>query len=194
VEEGTRGGFVLAGGDSSRMRRDKALLPYAGGTLLEHVAAEVAAAAGSAVIVGHPERYGRLGLECVADRWVGRGPLGGLVTALVMSSAAWNLVVACDMPELSAAFLKELLEAAEASGGDCLVPVSKAGRLEPLCAVYHRDCLPRLRAALERGALAVREAVRGPRAVFRPIAEGSWFRNLNRPQDLQIHEALRSGG
>jgi len=60
-------GFVLAGGASTRMGRDKALLPFAGRTLLEHVAARVAEAAGNVTVIGPPERYGHLGLVCAAD-------------------------------------------------------------------------------------------------------------------------------
>ncbi len=192
VREGTHGGFVLAGGESSRLGRDKAFLRLGAATLIEHVAAEVKSAAGSAVILGSPERYGHLGYPCVADFHAGRGPLGGMETALTMTDAAWNLVVACDMPAVTAAFLAGLLKAAEASDGDCLVPVSPDGRMQPLCAVYHRDCLPRLREALAEGRYTVREAIRGPRAVLYPVSDAAWFRNINSTADLAVQEPLRS--
>src|SRR6058998_1400393 len=97
----SRAGFVLVGGRSSRMGRDKACLPLQGRTLLEHVAAAVAAAAGSVTLVGSPERYQNLGFRVIADSLPGCGPLGGIHTALGASPADWNLIVACDMPGIS---------------------------------------------------------------------------------------------
>jgi molybdenum cofactor guanylyltransferase len=168
------------------MGRDKALLPFGAATLLQYVAFEVASAAGSVTVVGHPERYRLLGLDAIPDPRSGCGPLGGIVAALHATKAGWNLVTACDMPAISAPFLRDLLEAAERCGGDCLVPLTPAG-LEPLCAAYHRDCLPRLVRALDRGVLAVREAVSGPGLVAWPVPDASRFRNLNTPEDFELH-------
>src|SRR5258706_11480273 len=126
-----RAGFVLVGGNSSRMGRDKAALPLGGRTMAEHVAAAVAEAAGSATLIGPPERYGSLGYPVIPDSRPGLGPLGGIHTALAASHALWNLIAACDLPAISGAFLKELIAAAEASGADCLIPAGPSGRPEP---------------------------------------------------------------
>jgi molybdopterin-guanine dinucleotide biosynthesis protein A len=91
-----RAGFVLVGGNSSRMGRDKARLPFHGTTLVEHVASTVADAAGSVTLVGAPERYASLGFPMLVDSRTGAGPLAGIHTALASSPAAWNLIVACD--------------------------------------------------------------------------------------------------
>lgn len=181
-----RAGFVLAGGRSSRMGRDKALLRFGPATLLEYVASQVAEAAGSVVVVGHPERYRSLGLDTVPDEIAGSGPLGGIITALRTTQADWNLITACDMPGIEVPFLRFLLEKAERCGGDCLVPTTPDGP-EPLCAVYHRDCLPRLESALSAGVLAVRKAITGPGLVSCPVENGRLFRNLNTPQDFELH-------
>jgi molybdenum cofactor guanylyltransferase len=188
-----RAGFVLAGGQSSRMGRDKALLPYGAVTLVEHVASQVAAAAGSATIVGGRERYGGMGYPVVQDFVPGCGPLGGITTALRISKVPWNLIVACDMPAVTAEFLRGLFEEAERRGGVCLVPVSESGRLEPLCAVYHRDCLARLSDALNNNVLAVRDAVAGLRTVLWSAPNAGFFRNLNTPEDLEGHRAAPHG-
>lgn len=188
-----RAGFVLAGGESSRMGRDKALLACGSGTLLEQVAAQVAAAAGSATVVGGANRYRALGLPAIEDTAEGCGPLAGICAALAATAAPWNLVVACDMPALTADFLARLLERAESCGGDSLIPVSSAGRLEPLCAAYHRDALPRLSRALGRGVLALHDAVPGPRTVLWRVPDLAHFANLNTPEDLFRHAALPEG-
>src|SRR5271165_5087016 len=95
---GSSAGFILTGGQSSRMGTDKALLPFGDGFLIDHIAAKVTAAAGSVCLVGGHERYLRLGYPAIADLWHDIGPLGGIVTVLQTSSAEWNLIVACDMP------------------------------------------------------------------------------------------------
>ncbi len=169
------------------MGRDKALLPCGAGALIEQVAAEVAGATGSATLVGPPEKYGGFGYPVIPDRQPGLGPLGGIETALRSSDAPWNLVVACDMPRVTAGFLSSLIEAAERSGRRCVVPVSEGGRVEPLCAVYHRDCLEEVTRALERGIRKMTEAVELLEPEYWPVADPSWFENLNTPQDLAAH-------
>ena len=76
----SRAGFVLAGGASSRMGRDKALLPVQGSTLLEQVAREVLAVTGSVTVIAPPERYIGIGLSVIPDLSPGQGPLGGIHT------------------------------------------------------------------------------------------------------------------
>src|SRR5689334_13277077 len=100
------------------MATDKALLPFRGATLVQHVASAVLAATGSVTLVGEPQRYLHLGYPVVPDRVPGAGPLGGIASALAATTAEWNLVLACDMPEVSVHFLEQLLAAAEASSAD----------------------------------------------------------------------------
>jgi molybdenum cofactor guanylyltransferase len=138
----THTGFVLAGGASSRMGRDKAFLPYRGTTLLEHMAGAVLDAAGNVAILGEPARFTHLGYPVFPDKSPGLGPLGGLLTALSITETDWNLVVACDMPGITAPSLRILLKRSDISTADCVAAASFEGSVEPLCAVYHRRCLP----------------------------------------------------
>lgn len=179
----SRAGFVLVGGNSSRMGQDKARLPYQGKTLVEHVAGAVAEAAGSVMLVGAPERYQGLHFAVLADSRTGLGPLAGIHTALAASQSDWNLIVACDMPAVSGPFLETLLSAAEISAGDCLIPVGPSGRREPLCAVYHLRCLPAIRAALDRDVRKVTQALDGLRVITWNVSESRWFQNVNTPEE-----------
>lgn len=181
-----RSGFVLVGGASSRMGRDKALLPHRGTTLVEHVAAEVREAAGSVVLVGPPERYQSLGLPVLEDTRPGLGPLAGIATALASTAGGWSLIVACDMPAVTAQFLTELIEKAEASSFDCILPAGVDRRLEPLCAAYHRRCLPVIEAALERGVRKVTAGLAGLDLHLWPCHDSDIFRNVNTPADWQV--------
>jgi molybdopterin-guanine dinucleotide biosynthesis protein A len=183
----SRAGFVLVGGQSSRMGRDKAVLPHRDATLVERVAREVLAAAGSVTLVGPAERYQALGYSVISDRLAGCGPLAGIEAALRATRADWNLVVACDMPAVTAAFLNSLWEAAEHSGADCLLPVSGPGRPEPLCAVYHRRCLPRIAKALDEGTRKITDALAGLHVVFWPAGNAACFDNVNTPEDWEAY-------
>ena len=177
--DGEWAGFVLVGGASSRMGRDKARLPFRGKTLVEHVAAAVAEAAGSAILIGAPERYEGMGFARLADNRLGLGPLAGIQTALDATRATWNLIVACDMPALSGGFLRSLIEAAEGSQADCLIPIGPSGRLEPLCAAYHSVCRHAIRQALDRGVRKVTDGLAGLRIATWKVAESHWFSNVN---------------
>ncbi len=186
-----RAGFVLVGGRSSRMGRNKALMPYGESMLVERVAGEVAAAAGPVTLVGPPDEYQRLGLPVVADRRPGSGPLGGVETALFHTTAEWNLVVACDMPNVQAELMGAMLDRAEEGGADCLIPLSGAGRLEPLCAVWHKRCLKPVAAALDTGVRKMTDALAGLRVkTWRPESH-EWAVNLNTPEDLR--KQLKAG-
>ncbi len=184
-----RAGFVLVGGKSTRMGRDKAMLPFHGRTLVEHVAATVEAAAGSVTLVGAPDIYEGFGYRVVPDRYPDSGPAAGIHAALLASAADWNLVVACDMPAITAGFLGTLLDAAEASQGDCLVPVSPSGLREPLCAAYHRRALPGVTRAIEHGEREMMRLLDGLHPTYWPVSDARWFENLNTPADWAPHEA-----
>ena len=159
---------------------DKALLPFRGGALVESVARAVKLAAGSAVLVGNPRLYEHLGYPAIPDLYPGAGPLGGILTALRDTSADWILVAACDMPELSADFLRLLVNAAD---GDAVVPIGPSGRPEPLCAVYHGRSLPLLERALGRGVRSVRAALKDLRVTLVSVPEVMHFQNVNTPKD-----------
>ncbi len=176
-------GFVLTGGGSSRMGRDKALLPFAGGTLVEHVAREVEAAAGSATLLGDTALYGHLGWPVWPDLVPGRGPMGGLFTALSGTEADWNLLVACDMPAIRRQDLSALLEASGTHDDDCVVPLSAQEGSHPLCAVYHRRALPAVRQALHDNHLKMRDLLSALRTAYSDRIAPDQLSNVNTPEE-----------
>lgn len=170
------------------MGKDKALLRFRGGVMAGHVAAAVAAAAGSATLIGDPQKYGHLGYPVLPDRTPGKGPVGGIETALASTAADWNLVLACDLPAVSPDFLRALLDAAERSGADALLPAGPSGRLEPLCAVYHRRCRQPLRRALDAGVLKVTDALAGLRLAPWTVTDSECFQNVNTPAEWAAYD------
>ena len=178
-----RAGFVLAGGASSRMGSDKALLEYRGKPLVLHIAGEVARAAGSVVLVGDPGRYSHLGYTVVPDVYPSGGPLAGILTALSISTATWNLIVACDMPVIESLFLESLFREAEHERAQCLVPITSDGRWQPLCAIYHTSCFGPIQTAFGQGVRKVTDGLKGLSTHHMVIDQVHYFQNVNTPED-----------
>ena len=182
-----RAGFILVGGKSSRMGRDKALLPYRGTVLVSWIAREVETVTGTVTLVGAPDRYASLGRHVIADSRAGCGPLAGIEAALRYSSADWNVIVACDMPGVTAALLENLLIQAAEQDCDCLLPVGATDFPEPLCAVWHVRCLAAIRSALNSNVRKITDALGSLRVVHAPSTGLGWAVNVNTPADWQLH-------
>ncbi|MDQ0492570.1 molybdenum cofactor guanylyltransferase [Paenibacillus brasilensis] len=103
-------GIIVAGGRSSRMGQDKALLQLGGVTVLERIAAVLGKVAGRVIVVTRDiQQYSGLGLETMADLYPGLGPLSGIHAGLSASTTEWGIVVACDMPFVQPEILRALL-------------------------------------------------------------------------------------
>ncbi len=180
-----RQGWVLTGGKSSRMGVDKALAEVGGIAMALRVADVLGKVCDSVSIVGDPERYSHLGLAVLPDNHPGQGPLAGIEAALASTSSDWNLIVACDMPSLNATFLETLLQTLEETGRDCALPRHPDGKLEPLCAAYHRRALHSIRTSMESGIRKVTDALRPLAVTYVPAGSIESFANLNTPDDLR---------
>jgi molybdopterin-guanine dinucleotide biosynthesis protein A len=189
--------FIIAGGASSRMGRVKGLLEIAGEPLIVRTARMIAPLVTDVAIVGSPELYAGTGLRKLADRIVhsadGMGPvqtpLAGIVTALHATSAPWNLILACDLPYLTADWVDWLLARALASHAQIVIPRNSRG-LEPLAAAYRRECATPLIDALERGIRKVTDAI--AELPIEELPESDWskfdplgrvLKNMNTPSD-----------
>jgi molybdenum cofactor guanylyltransferase len=134
---GSVGGYILAGGASRRMGRDKALLPWHGVPLVEWIALQVREAVGNATIAGAPERDAGLGIPAIGEACPGGGPLSGIAAGLGHSPFNLCLVAACGMLLETSHALRRLAAAAIAAGANVYAAVNAGGEPEPLCAVYH---------------------------------------------------------
>jgi molybdopterin-guanine dinucleotide biosynthesis protein A len=152
-------GIVLAGGKSSRLRRDKRLETVGDRSLLERVINVVNSVSSDIFIVkangrAFPHLRESKKLRIVTDIYPDGGALGGLYTGLVASNSFYSLVVASDMPFLNHALLRYIIHIAE--GYDAVVP-RLGDKLEPLHAVYSKRCLIPMEWKLERGDLKIQE-------------------------------------
>ncbi len=185
---GNRVGFAVAGGESRRMGRDKALLGWADTDLLGHALARLAAVTGDVrILAGSRPRYLDRGLPVHLDPRPGEGPLGGLLAALEAIDGRIGLLLAVDLPFVPIALLSRLLDAAHEA--DAVVPLSTRGP-EPLCAAYGAACLPAIRACVRRGDLRmtsfwpeIRLRTLGADALADLGDPDALFRNLNTPED-----------
>jgi molybdopterin-guanine dinucleotide biosynthesis protein A len=184
-------GFVLAGGKSTRMGRDKAFVEFNGVTLLARALEVTRSITSDVRIVGAREKFAAFA-PVVEDVFRDRGPLGGIHAALQASSTELNLMLAVDMPFVSVAFLQYLVnEARSAADAAVVVPCSDS-RFQPLCAVYRRKFADAAEQALLAGLNkigllfdAVEARVIGEEEMDRVGFSDSIFRNLNTPEQLE---------
>jgi molybdenum cofactor guanylyltransferase len=174
---------LLAGGKSTRMGHDKALLEMGGEPLWRWQLQTLRKLDPEQLMISGPPRDG---CETVADEFENAGPLAGVAAALMRCSAPRLVVLAVDLPQMTAEFLRSLLEFDETAG---VVPLGPEF-YEPLAAVYSRGCASLAEEALRRGDLSMQNFVHAAAArqlvVSRPIApdEVVLFRNVNTPSDL----------
>ena len=183
------GGFILVGGQSRRMGGEKALLELNGRPLALRAAELLRPYVAEVTLLGSPERFGHLGLRIRADRQPGRGPLEALCGALADSPCDWNIFLACDLPFLEEKFLEILVDQALAGQAQAVVPRTADG-WQPLCAAYHRSCVPAMEQALARGSAGIVEILPalqvdaiGSEELARLGFSERLFRNINTPAD-----------
>jgi molybdopterin-guanine dinucleotide biosynthesis protein A len=166
------------------MGRDKAFVDVRGRPLVSYpIAALRAAGAGEVLAVGGDRaRLVATGAVWVPDRFPGEGPVGGIVTALGAAGADVVVVLACDMPNVTAEAVAFVVEGL-APGDDAAVAVT-GGRLEPLLGAYRRRCAAALEAAFQRGERAVHAALAGVAVRHLPLPEPAWARSINTPAEL----------
>ena len=141
--------ILLAGGKSSRLGTDKARIKLDGRFAMVQSAAEkLLAVSDEVVAVTDGRRYDNLKVKWVSDIYPGAGPLGGLYSGLLATKSSHALVVACDMPFLNLALLRYMISLPR--DYDVLIP--KLGhKLEPLHAIYSRNCLQPIERLLKEG-------------------------------------------
>ena len=140
---------ILAGGRSSRMGSNKALLPYRGGRFIEAIHRLLNDMFPEVILVtNNPEQYHFLPCRKVPDLYEHVGVLAGIHSGLYHSSNPAIFAVACDMPYLMESLIRFM--AARADAGGVLIPESPGG-LEPLHAFYGKGCLAAIEATLLSG-------------------------------------------
>ncbi|HPA51297.1 MAG TPA: molybdenum cofactor guanylyltransferase [Thermoanaerobaculia bacterium] len=186
-------GFVLVGGLSSRMGRDKALLPIGGVPMALLQARKLGTICTRVSFVGkEPGSLAALGHPFVADGTRERAAVHGVVAALAASPVEECLVLAADLPLVPAELLEALRARRDAVGAAAVAPWDGRGP-QALCSAWSTRALPALRASVAGGDLSLRRALESAGALvlsaeeterlpgFRPGV----FLNVNSPEDLR---------
>ncbi|MEM7064368.1 MAG: molybdenum cofactor guanylyltransferase [Cyanobacteria bacterium P01_B01_bin.77] len=197
--------LILAGGQSRRMGRDKALLPLPitytdQPTLLERTCS-IAQSCGSRtyVLTPWPERYGWAQTSTVT--WLrepksGAGPLVALERGWEMimddsrrqgeESPDWLLVLACDLPALNAATLETWCQSVVTASGDAIALLPRQNNhWEPLCGFYHRRCLPSLHSAIQNNIRSFQRWLTNETVIPLSLPDSHMLRNCNTPAEWQ---------
>jgi molybdopterin-guanine dinucleotide biosynthesis protein A len=190
----TINGYIMAGGASTRFGFDKARAELNGETMLARMCRSVQDVTGSVSIVAPLGRYAESGERLVDDHWPGEGPLGGIISALMDAHTrnhehGWCLIVGCDMPFLTRAWLSYLKDRTVTTRAAVVAPRSARG-LEPLCACWHTSATGKLQYWFEDGIRKVTEAMK--RVSMEVVDEKEWkrfdemgrlFWNMNTPAE-----------
>jgi len=201
-------GYVLAGGMSSRFGADKALAEIGGASMLARMIELLHGWAKHICVVGGTKKYGHFKTEVIEDRWPGGGPLGGIITALLHTkerklTCEWNLILSCDMPFLTEAWVKFLAGKTESSKASVILPQSASGP-EPLCACWRTEAAETLLPAFEAGVRKVMDGVKLLREEVLDEADwkrfdnfangGRLFWNMNTPEDYEAARRILETG
>jgi molybdenum cofactor guanylyltransferase len=206
-------GFILAGGQSRRMGRDKASLPWRDGTFLDHAIARMNQVTAEVFVSG---AINEAKAPTLPDSIPGRGPLGGLHAALAHSKTNWILVMAVDMPLVTPDLLQFIAERCDKASlavvpslnpSDTSHPSDASSVLQPLCAAYHRRLRPAVEQALVGDDLSIHRLLErvstgmmsAETKALRVIEEkellaagfpAQMLLNVNTPEDLKRARAL----
>ena len=189
--------IILAGGKNTRIARNKAFIQLSTGeTILQHTMNILQEIFPEIIIVtNQKDAYLEFNVQVVEDLIKESGPLGGIFTGLCYSTFKHNFVVACDMPFTKPTLIKLLLEKSETY--DVVIPEID-GEVEPLFALYSKNCIPVMFEHLQKQNLKMREILGklqvkriGAEEIDRLDPEHLSFFNINTEEDLKRAESLK---
>ncbi|SHK05489.1 molybdenum cofactor guanylyltransferase [Desulforamulus aeronauticus] len=189
--------IILAGGNSSRMKTNKALLMLKGQTIIQTIINQLVSHFQEILIISNtPELYHPFNVPVYPDIFLKQGPLAGIHSGLKHMSTPCGFFVACDMPFFSPQLAQELLSGLEEY--QAMVP-KKNKYLQPLHAAYRKDCLPYVEKVLQKQErpkiISFYELININYLDFNQRADNEWdqiFFNVNTPEDYELAKHLRS--
>lgn len=182
--------IILAGGKSSRMGQDKSFLELAGKPLIKITIDTLSEIFKSLLIItNNPEPYKTFGIRVAGDSIKDCGPLGGIYTGLTIAETTNNFIVACDMPFLNKELIYYMVK--EIQDYDVVVPEFN-GRLEPLCAIYSKNCIKPIENQIFNQKLKVTDFFKSlkvrvikDKEIKQFDPEGLYFTNINTREDCR---------
>jgi molybdopterin-guanine dinucleotide biosynthesis protein A len=177
-------GIILAGGESSRMGTNKALVLYRGMTFIQKIINVMRPLVNQVIIVGRPEEYHDIEIRCVNDIFPESGPVAGLHAGLESSSTDYNLVLSCDVPLINETILMALIDNIDKKYD--VVMVESKGQSHPLIAIYQKRCKDLFNEQLFRGEKRLLSAIDQLRVknISLSDTDALYVTNINHPSTL----------
>lgn len=175
---------ILAGGKSSRMGTDKALLELNGKNFIKRLCEEFDCFEEKIIARGNQSELDNTSWKIISDIYQERGPIGGLHAVLSACSSDAMFCVSCDMPFLKKTMVEELYRHME-KDVDVVIAVSEDGRKHPLCGIYRKKVLAILEKQILAGNNRIMTALEKVRVeyVFINLQNSQQLKNINTPED-----------
>ncbi|MBI9069458.1 MAG: NTP transferase domain-containing protein [Salinivirgaceae bacterium] len=174
-------GIVIAGGKSSRMGTNKALIEYKGKRLIDNAFSIIKPLVQEVIISSNVEIKG---YEVYKDALTEIGPIGGLYTGLQNSTTEINLIIPCDVPNVTTEFYSSLL--ANSDGYDAIIPRLKDGKVEPLIGIYSKTILKTIEKQIYAKDYKLVNLLNLLHVKYVDVSDVSIFENINNLNDLKL--------
>ena len=188
--------ILLAGGKSKRMGRDKCLIKLNGKTLLEHNISKAEKITRNILIIANQSKYGQFKYPLHKDIYTNKGPIGGIHTGLFHSTTNTNIVIGCDMPNLSLNFLQYMLKSHNVNF-QATIPIHLE-KIQPLAGVYEKTFLDIHESQIKAGKNKMKDLLRVSDIKYIDISNDLefyspyLFDNVNTVEDLQKYQQSNS--
>lgn len=177
-------GAVLTGGESRRMGRDKSFLKYDNQTFIEKLLEQLSVCDEILISVRDKSKYLQFDYLLVEDLISGIGAIGGIYSCLKTCKNDYLFVCATDMPLLESKLINFIVEFISGDY-DCFV-IKSTTKIQPLCAIYHKNCLPVIEKMIENGSYRLMDLLGCLKVKHIPLAyscfEDKLVSNINNVQ------------
>lgn len=179
--------YILAGGKSSRMGKDKGLILFNGKAIIQHIIEKLQPVTDKVVIISNNPAYDKFGVEVIEDLIRNLGPAGGIFTALSHSQNEKNLILSCDTPFITTEAIEYIFQHSDLS--QISWPIYD-GKIEPLFGVYSKSCLAKWEKLIHNGILKLQEIASNfnlnqLNVDNNPLFNKNIFTNINTPEDFE---------
>lgn len=174
-------GIVIAGGKSSRMGTNKALIKYNGKMLIEHTISIIQPLV-TKIIISSNVSILKSKYQNIADTIIGIGPIGGLYSSMLESDTELNLIIPCDVPHVKTELYQQLIE--NSHNVDAVIPRLPNGKLEPLVASYNKSILPIIEHSINNGDYKLINLLSRLNVKYIDVVDEEQFKNINTPNDI----------
>ena len=184
-------GIILAGGGSTRMGFDKAMLDYGNGPIVRALIGQLTPWCAEVLVVSSRHAESQFGeARIVPDEREGIGPLMGILSGLEASSSDCCFIIGCDIPDVNIEALLLLYDAVQ--GADIAALSVAEGCMEPLYAVYRRAVRMEARKLLDAGERKVQALLQSCNTATVTMQDSGWFTNVNTPRDFQRYMEIKT--